>query len=95
MEDELASHKDTLGQHNRRLTDLASFLHENTELTKKSAALSQRTADNTAEIVTLFKEVKVIFKWGVVFKRFVIWSASVVTGVIYFWDSIVRFITER
>jgi hypothetical protein len=83
MEDKLESHKDTLERHDRRLTDLTASLHENT-------ALTQQIADNTGEMVGMFKEAKVVYKWGVAVRRVVIWIASVAAGVIYFWDSIVE-----
>jgi hypothetical protein len=82
MEDKLESHKDTLEQHNRRLTDLANSLHENT-------ALTQQIADNTKEMVGMFKEAKVVFKWGMAARRFLVWVASVTAAILYFWESIV------
>jgi len=88
MEDKLEAHKETLERHDRRLTDLTASLHENT-------ALTQQIADNTGEMVGMFKEAKIVFKWGVVAKRIIIWVTSVTAGVIYFWDSIVHQISGK
>jgi hypothetical protein len=81
MEDKLENHGDTLESHNRRLGDLTTSLHENTQLT-------QQIADNTSEMVTMFKEAKVVFKWGSAAKSFLIWLGSFLAGLYYFWDSI-------
>ena len=70
MEGKLEEHQSTLDNHTRRLTDFSDALHENTHLTKQ-------IADNTGEMVDLFKEAKIIIKWGSVFKRFVLWTGSV------------------
>ena len=74
MEGKLETHHTTLEHHDRRLSDMSSALHENTKLTKQ-------IADNTGEMVDLFKEAKVIVKWGVVFKKFIIWATSVTISV--------------
>lgn len=74
MQDTIKDHHAALEHHDRRLSDLSSALHENTKLT-------ERIADNTGEMVELFKEAKVIVKWGVVFKKFIIWVTSVTVSV--------------
>lgn len=71
MEDKLESHKDTLEQHNRRLTDLANSLHENTKLT-------QQIADNTSELVDLFKGAKM-------FRKFALWASPLVVAIMAAW----------
>ena len=70
IESKLEEHHSTLENHTRRLSDFSDSLHENTSLTKQ-------IADNTGEMVELFKEAKIIIKWGSVFKRFVLWTGSV------------------
>lgn len=85
MEGKLETHGETLNEHNNRLGALASSLHENTELT-------QQIADNTKEMVAMFKEAKIVFKWGVIAKRFLVWSASFTAALLYFWDYIVHWI---
>ena len=67
MEDRLETHHETLQHHDRRLTDLTSSLHENTELTKQ-------IANNTAELVDLFKGAKM-------FRRFVLWASPLIVVV--------------
>jgi hypothetical protein len=88
MEDKLESHKDTLERHDRRLTDLTTSLQENTALTKT-------IADNTGEMVTMFKEAKVVYKWGVLAKRFLVWAASVTAAIIFFWDNLVQHLSGK
>jgi hypothetical protein len=39
-------------------------------------------------MVTMFKEAKVVFKWGSAAKSFLIWLGSFLAGLYYFWDSI-------
>lgn len=74
MEDKLDTHHDKLESHDRRLTDLTASLHENTLLTKQ-------IADNTTELVELFKGAKL-------FRKFFLWASPFIAAIIFFWDSI-------
>jgi len=74
MEDKLENHHDKLESHDRRLTDLTAALHENTMLTKQ-------IADNTTELVELFKGAKL-------FRKFFLWASPFIAAIIFFWDSI-------
>jgi hypothetical protein len=39
-------------------------------------------------MVGMFKEAKVVFKWGSAARKFLIWTASITAGFLYFWQSI-------
>lgn len=80
MEDKLETHKDTLDRHDRRLTDLATSLHENTALTKQ-------IADNTGEMVELFKDAKTFARWTMVIRKFILWVTSLAVGVFLFFQT--------
>ena len=87
MESKIDTHHTTLESHDRRLSDLTTALHENTALTKQ-------IADNTKEMVDLFKEAKVFIKWSGVARRIIIWAASFSAAVLYFWDSILLWVKK-
>ena len=74
MEDEIENHHTTLESHDRRLSDLTSALHENTALTKQ-------IAENTSELVELFKGAKM-------FRKFFLWAAPFGAVLTLFWDSL-------
>lgn len=81
IEDKLIITNETLQEHSARLLQIA-------ETQKKNEDNIQLTADNTSEIVRIFSEMKIIFKWGVAAKKFIIWIASIAAALIYFWDHI-------
>lgn len=65
--------EDTIDHHHKRITDLHDSLAENTRMTReslevaqKSIEINQATADNTAELVELFKGAKA-------FRKFALW----------------------
>lgn len=74
MEDDIKAHKSVLEHHDRRLSDLSASLHENTQLTKQ-------IADNTTELVELFKGAKL-------FRKFFLWASPFIAALVFFWDSI-------
>lgn len=73
VEDKLELHDSKLDRHDRRITDLKDALHENTRIT-------QKVADNTGELVDLFRGAKA-------FRKFFLWASPVIVGVIgvYQW----------
>ena len=79
----LEIHKETLEHHNKRLGEMATSQLEN-------MALTQQIVDNTGEMVRIFKEAKVVFRWGAAAKKFVIWFASVTAALLYFWEYFVE-----
>lgn len=64
MEDDIRAHRNVLDHHDRRLSDLSASLHENTQLTKQ-------IADNTSELVELFRGAKL-------FRKFILWASPVI-----------------
>lgn len=74
VEDRIEHHHNTLEAHDRRLSDLTASLHENTMLTKQ-------IADNTSELVDLFRGAKM-------FRKFFLWAAPFGACVVFFWDSL-------
>lgn len=67
VEATLVIHSELHNEHKENINSLKSSIHENTELTR-------RIADNTSEIVDLFKGAKLV-------KKLIIFSAPVVAGL--------------
>lgn len=74
VEDRLQDHHSALENHDKRLSDLSLALHENKLLTKQ-------IADNTSELVDLFRGAKM-------FRKFFLWAAPFGTCIVFFWDSL-------
>lgn len=83
IEDKLQVTNETLLEHSERLTRIAATQEKNENNI-------QETADNTREMVRIFTEMKVIFRWGSAAKKFVIWIASIAAALIYFWDHLLE-----
>ena len=64
VEDTIKHHHDRLDRHEQRIADLQESLHENT-------ALTRQIAENTSELVELFKGAKM-------FRKFVLWVGPLV-----------------
>jgi hypothetical protein len=84
--------EETVVKHDRRILDLheatklhAEALAENTRMTRESIDIAQVTANNTAELVELFKGAKQL-------RKFIMWIAIPIGGAVYFlehiWDKI-------
>lgn len=74
MEIKLKTHQELHESHLESIANLSASLHENTALTKK-------IADNTGELVELFKGAKVA-------RRFFIWLVPIVASCIGAWKLI-------
>lgn len=70
VEDHLTIHRERLDRHEQRIADLQESLHENT-------ALTRQIADNTSELVELFKGAKM-------FRKFVLWAGPLIA---LFWSA--------
>lgn len=66
-----------LDNHGAHLEQLASSIKENTSSLAENTRLTQQIADNTSEMVDIFKGAKA-------FRRFFIWSAGIATAATAF-----------
>ena len=69
----LTGHVNTLTGHIETLT---TALAENTEFTKKTAKLSQKTADDTADLVRIAQFGKTVSRWGRFSAGLIAWVAG-------------------
>lgn len=74
VEQKLEEHHAALEDHHRRLTDLTVASKEHAEAIAANAKNMQKIADNTDEMVDLFKNAQM-------FRRFVLWAAPYVAAI--------------
>lgn len=72
--------EETLIEHNRRITDLDAASKQHSEALHENTVLTRKIADNTSEMVELFKGAKAV-------RRFVFWASPLVAVfyTLYHW----------
>jgi hypothetical protein len=63
-----------LEEHHRRITDLSEASEKHTQALRENTKLTQQIADNTGELVELFKGAKL-------FRKFLLWASPLIVIV--------------